>query len=329
VILPNGPQIAAARELIKENALLIERLRAADADVSRNEGEIAEAEAELAQIGEPGDTHDLAALLAGTRSRGDPIRLLSDLQARLHQENGRLGAALAKVPLWDQGVEALVAIVPPAEEMIDRATTAVELVISSLSDAEREIARLRRDRDQAVRRDIDMREGKSVPDAESIRAARAHRNLGWSLIRRSSYEGEKLDVEISAYAEPLGMTATFERAIRDADDLADRRDEESARLAAIAECERLISQLDAEINAAEERLEGTRQQHESALEAWATLTKSLCLLEAPEPGDLREFLAARDAVLDRRADRENALHAVVDEEGLHGPRPHAYGLPNY
>jgi uncharacterized protein YhaN len=60
-IIPDGPQIAAARDLIREHASLTERLRNANTEALKTEREIAAAEAALAQIGEPEDIDDVAA----------------------------------------------------------------------------------------------------------------------------------------------------------------------------------------------------------------------------------------------------------------------------
>jgi hypothetical protein len=246
---------------------------------------------------------------------GDPARLIADISGRSSQEEARLGAALAKVPLWDRGLEALAAIVPPTGQMGDRAASVLDAAKSSLTDAEREVTRLRSERDGAAQRLADARQGKPVPDAAAIDAVRGHRDLGWSLIRRNKFEGEDLKVEIAAYAGPLGLTNVFERAIDDADNLADRRDEESARLASIASQEQAVSQLDETIVGAELRVIEARRGHNAALHVWAALTEPLGLVELPTPGDLREFLSAREVVLDRRADRDSAQQALAFELG--------------
>jgi uncharacterized protein YhaN len=325
-ITPNGPQIAAARALIKRHGVLAEKLRNAEAEAAKNEREIAAAESEQNELDAADDSPDLAALVAEARADGDPARRLADLSIKLSQEETRLAAALAKVPLWDQGLEALAAIVPPTRQMIDRAAAALDTATGALAEAEREAARLRDEREKAAERLLREREGKPVPDAATVLAARAHRDLGWSLIRRSKFESpaprdsvawgpqeEALAAEIASYAGSLDLAAAFERAVGEADRLADRRDEESRRLARIAEQERLIATLDKEILGAGPGLATARQAHRDALERWAALTSGLGCTEMPEAGGLIEFLAAREAVLDARAARDFAQRAVAAE----------------
>jgi uncharacterized protein YhaN len=312
-IAPNGPQVAAARELIKRSEVLAERLRNAEAEAARTEGEIAAATAERERLGEGVDTGDLAALVEEACADGDPGRRLADLEARLAHEEARLAAAFAKVPLWQRDVEALAAVVPPTRHRVDDAAAALDAASGALAEAEREIGRLRQDREAARERLAREREGGPVPDAAAIAAARRHRDHGWALIRRSKFEGEALAAEIAAYAGALGLAAAFERALDEADRLADRREQESRRLARIAEQQRILAAREKELAAAEERLAAAHEAHREAAREWAALTAGLALAGTAEASGVLEFLAAREAALEARAARDCARHAVAAE----------------
>jgi uncharacterized protein YhaN len=312
-IAPNGPPIAAARALIKQHGGLDEKLRNADADAATTARDITAAEADLERLGEPRDARELAALMVEARADGDPARRLAELRETLSQEEARLAAALARMPLWTRGLEALAALVPPTGPMIERAAGALDAAARALAEAEGTLERLGDERGRAVERLAREREGKPVPDKAAIEEARAHRDLGWSLIRRSRFEGEALAAEIAAYAGPLGVTAAFERAIGEADRLADRRDEEGRRLARIAEQERAIAALDRKIADAEERRAAAREAHGRAAHEWVALAAALGLAGEPAPQDVREILTARLAVLDIRSARDAAAHAVDAE----------------
>jgi hypothetical protein len=95
------------------------------------------------------------------------------------------------------------------------------------------------------------------------------------------------------------------RAIGDADDLADRRDAESVRLATIP-VEDAVANLRIGIEQVERRLAEASRAHRETVDAWTLLTASLGLSITPEPADLLGLLAARDAVLDRHAARDAA-----------------------
>lgn len=317
-IVPNGPRIAAARDLIKRHEVVSESLRKAHDEVKKNDSEIAAAEAALGQIGESDDVADLTALTVEARAYGEPARRLTELNEQLCQQETRLAAALAKVPLWGHGLEALAAVVPPTRNVIDCASTSLDSVRAALAEAERDLNRRRGEHDSATRRLVRAQEGKSFPDAAAVAAARDHRDRGWSLIRRSKFEGEVLEAEIEAYSGSLrsgslGLATVFERAIDKADDLADRRHEESQRLAAIAEQQRTIAELATEIADAKERLAEARKAHDEVVHGWAAVVVPLGFAEAPDPGDVRDFITAREAVLDARAARDLAQQAVLAE----------------
>ncbi len=312
-IAPNGPQIAAARALIKQRGVLAEQLRRAEAEAAENEHEITAAEAELERLGEAQDTSALAALTAEARADGDPTRRLADLEDALSREEARLAAALAQVPLWRKGLDALAAIVPPTRRRIEDAAAALASAAAALIEAERALARPRAERETAMERLAREREGKPVPDPAAVAAARTRRDLGWSLIRRSRFEGEALAAETAAYAGSLGLTAAFERAIREADHLADRREEEGWRLARIAEQERVVAARDTEIADAAQRLDAARTAHQRSAREWAAIASALGLGAALAPEEVREILTARQAVLDARAAREAAECAHAAE----------------
>lgn len=199
-IIPRGPRTAAARDLVKRHGVLTERLENAAGEAARHALAIAASESELERIAEPPDIADLAALVAEARAEGEPRWRLSSLQAKLGQEEAKPTAALAKVPLWDRGLEPLVALIPPTREIIERAAAVLASTSTELTAAEREIDGLRQERAEAADRQNEVRQGKPAPDAAAIAKARSHRDRGWSLIRRNKFEGKSLDGEIEAYA---------------------------------------------------------------------------------------------------------------------------------
>ena len=243
-IIPNGPQIATARDLVKRHGILTERLERAASEAGRHQLAITAAERELDRIGEPPNVIDLAAVVTEGRAEGEPRRRLSGLQTKLGQEQTRLAAALAKVPLWGRGLEPLVALIPPTREMIDRTAGTLAAATAGFGDAKREVDRLSGERAEAAGRRDEVRRGRPVPDAAAVAEARSHRDHGWSLIRRCKFEGEPLDDEIEAYAKRVGIVTAFERAVGEADELADRREGESNRLATIATLDGTIARLD-------------------------------------------------------------------------------------
>ena len=318
VIVPNGPPIAAARDLIKRHEVVSESLRKTLDEVKKNDREIAAAEAALGQIDEPDDVADLTASTAEARAYGEPARRVAELNEQLSQTETRLAAGLAKVPMWRHGLEALAAVVPPTRNVIDGASTALSSTRAELTEAERELNRRGGEHASATRRLARAQGGKSVPDAPAVAAARNHRDRGWSLIRRSKFEGEVLDAEIEAFSGSLGsgslgLATVFERAIDEADQLADRRHEESQRLAAIAEQQRAIAELATAIADAKSRVAEAREAHDEAMRRWAAVVVPLGLAEAPQPGDVWDFIAARDVVLDARVARDLAQQAVLAE----------------
>lgn len=312
-VKPNSPPIAEARELINRHGVVSERIRKAGAAVGDADRGIAAAIAKLEQIESPADAADLSALFETVGAEGDPTRRMVELQTRAAREEVRLKAALAKMPLWDKGLDALAAMILPTRHLIDRTASTLDAAKRAVDEAVAELQRLERERGLVLERLASDRGDKPVPNKAAVAAARAHRDLGWSLIRRSKFEGEVLSADIAVFAGPRGLSGEFERALMNADDLADRRDTESQRLARIEQGERQIRDLDEQIAVAELRVTETHRKQEKAVGAWSALLTGLDLPAAVEAGDLRDILIARDNILDIRAVADEA-HAALRAE---------------
>ena len=312
-VKPNSPQIAEARELIKQHGIVLERSRKAGAAVGDADRAITDAAAKLEQLGSPSDVSDLSALFEAVGADGDPARRMVELQAKLAREEARLNAEVAKLPLWDKGLDPLAAMIVPTRQIIDRTASALDAATRAAGEGEGELQRLESARVETGEWLAGERERKPVPDAVTVAAARAHRDVGWSLIRRSKFEGESLSTEVAAYAGSRSLAGEFEHALRNADDLADCRDAESQRLARIEECERQICDLHQRIGDAKLRLGEAHQRQERAASAWRDLLTGLGLSVHVEASDLRDILTARHNILDIRAVRDEA-HAALSAE---------------
>ena len=154
--------------------------------------------------------------------------------------------------------------------------------------------------------------------AGDLAQARAHRDTGWSLIRRRYVDGETLpEAELLGFGGPeVQPVDAYEAAVRSADELADLRfdkAEAAARLAVtsrhIAEQEDLLNSFHSEAEALDEQL---RELDAEWREMWS---------EAPfEPlvaDEMLEWLAARReamAAVERRETAERQLAALHRQE---------------
>lgn len=180
-----------------------------------------------------------AELLKNVLRRAQTMGGIEEERAAAHAELARLeaqaAAALARLPLWRGTLTALETLAMPSSETID----AYE---SRLAEAARELASLA---DLAAKveasgeqldRELMTASGDCAPPSESLlHEARRHRDEGWRLVRRA-WLNEVLDEEAcGAFAGRVvtadGLAEAFDRAVRQADEIADRLRREADRVA--------------------------------------------------------------------------------------------------
>jgi uncharacterized protein YhaN len=219
------------RKLVQERATLVERLETSRVETTRIERELARHRAEL-QAPEGVDTVAIAALeraVGAARKLGDlPARHATELTrvARRRSEVETKGAALG---LFEGKVEALVALHPPAAASLEGlATRAAELdrVAARHVDA---VSALEA---QALSIEQQLAEASgdfAPPGAAELQAARAARDDAWARVRDA--RSSKPSVDPKALA---ALDSAFERAVRDADVIADRMILEADRVTTLA-----------------------------------------------------------------------------------------------
>jgi uncharacterized protein YhaN len=296
-------EIIAARGLIQAAAQVEADLASAANAAATLRQSIADAQEEQASLPAAAQTERLKALLATASADGDPARQAEAAQTACQAAQTAVTAALARVPRWTGDAAALLALtVPPEAELtrLDEArrASAAQLAKAREAHAEAEagIATLR------GRLEV-LLGGGSLPDAAAVAAARAHRDRGWRLIeaRLAGRPGAEDDYDGGA---PLPLA--YARAVAAADAVADRRAEETERLAAAANLQRDIRHAGTALDAAASRLADARASDAQVLRAWAGAAAQLGLAEACSLAEARAFLLARDAAIGAVAARDQA-----------------------
>ncbi|WP_256476566.1 ATP-binding protein, partial [Siccirubricoccus soli] len=147
-----------------------------------------------------------------------------------------------------------------------------------------------------------------LPEEAALAEARRRRDQGWHLIRRRAFGPTPPDpAEEAAFAGGTPLDLAFDRALAEADAIADRRLAEAARLGEAAAIAAELAGHRARQAAAAEALAAATAQQEAASAAWAAAVAPLGLPPEANAAELRRLLAARDAVI-------AALEAVAAAE---------------
>jgi uncharacterized protein YhaN len=311
--IPQRAKVTAVRTLLTRRGELSEAAKNAQAALQDAKESVGELQDELDQMETPPGTSTLAALISTLRSTADIATRIKAAE----KEVTDVGAAVRRQ---------LEPLRPQASSEEELATTPVppRLVIQTHRDAFRDIEqeiKSCRDRIGAAEKELGQRrkafeqlandEGVVAPD--DLDHARNERDTGWSLIRKRYIDGTEVsDQDILTFnGDAPDLPTAYERKVRTADTLADRRFDNAEAAGQIALTGRQIAEVEeslAALRTEENALEQKRHDIETHwLDLWA---------EAPfkplAPEFMLTWLDARTAILDLVEKRNVATGRLAD-----------------
>ncbi len=319
--LPPAPVVKDAQRHLRQHGPLA---MADTAARDRREDADRQLAATLAERDKLPEHHDLAALvdLVGLlRAGGDPAVRLDTSRRRLRDAEAGLRAALAAIPDRVMTEAALGATTAPSEPRLEAAGKALGDAETAHARAVQDHADRRQlvDTEQAALAALERRA--HLPSADALAQARAHRDALWRQLCTPSPSP-------SPDSKPAATLVALDRAIRDADAVADAliaHGQDVAEAAAIRARLRTLEAALAKdvepVGRAAARVAGARGD----LLALAQAAGS----QADDIPALRAFLRARDAAIRCRDTRDRAAAELADLErdltGLGGQLARAIG----
>jgi uncharacterized protein YhaN len=308
--LPPQPLLAEVRALVVEDGRIREREAASEDQLHKAEAEARRLAGLLDALGPARDPGPLGAALVEARAAGPVERRLAEAEAEADRLARRTARALEGLGLDPGGADALARARLPDEATVHRFEAGwAEAEAAAARIAERRAA----EEEDLARVELEiaaLERAGEVPDAAAVERARARRDAGWALLR-ARVEGRPEDAAaLAAFARGLPPAEAYERAVRDADALADRKEAEAARVARHGELtarrahhRRRIEAADAA--AAERGAAAARLRAE-----WGSLWASAGV-EARTPREMLSWLARRaEVVRDHEASEAAAAEAV-------------------
>lgn len=294
---PCDVALAQLRRLTGDDADLCKRQLDVGERRAKAAAAVAEAEAELNATAVPPDLTRLELAVAQAQCAGGLEADLAEAEQVAAEADARLARALAGLRLWSGDAAGLGALRVPDRETVLRFER-------EIGEAERLAVRARDalaaacEEEVRCARDIAaLGDASALATAEAVAAARARREQGWSLIRRLFVDGERVETsEIEAFAPRPRLIERFERAIGEADALADRRQGEAER---IARHDQLLADRDA-AGAARAACDARSRERDRDLAAlkddWRALWQAIGV-RAETPREMDRWLERRDDVL--------------------------------
>ena len=281
-------RLRQAVQAVRDGRAALERL---DETLRRQRQDLEEETRRLGEIGAVGD-------LAGLRDRleqapRDVTRQRAAAKRAVEAAEHKLALELTGLAPWTGEITALAATAAPSEPVIEAARTTFARL-----DGER--VELRRAVADAETRLTDVRaelaklsgDGAALPTQAVLTAARKVRDAAWGRLR------DVVAIPGKEPADPVADTNAYEDLVRQADDLADRRQTEADRLAShllhSAELDRLTNRA----AAANEGLTRLAGDVADATVAWTAHCARVGFDEPITPAEMSVWAAARLKVLE-------------------------------
>jgi len=297
------------QKYLQERTTLIAALEAGRSEVARDERELARQRASL-----PTEEALDAVAKASLERAVEQARKLGDLTgrhatevARAARKRGEVEAKAAAAAMFEGTVEELIALRPPAETVLDD-------LAARAADADRALSR-QTDRASALEAQLLTLEQElaqasgdfAPPSAADLRLAREARDDAWSRLREARGSAAESNALLLA-----SLDSAFERALRDADVLADRMIREADRVTTLA---RLRAH---QATVVQQRAQAVVEREQAVAERAAIDAEHAALWAsigiAPRDGRGRTGLAEMRAWLTKHTQIVDAFSAVREAE---------------
>ncbi len=234
----------------------------------------------------------------------NPAEHAAECAASVRDARAALAAALASVPGWTGAAGALRALAPADDAVFERLDQARHDAATTVKLARTECATTLQT-SQKIRQELAALQSQPLPDAAAIRAARDIRDRGWGLIARRLEGHPDAEAERDyAGADPLALV--FDRHLRHADSLADRRLEELARVTKAERLTKDLAEQDARHTGQTQAAEAAETVARTANEAWARAVAPLHLPPDATLAELGRWLKTRSKVVEALLAEERA-----------------------
>lgn len=277
-----------------------ERVRHRREAVSAREEELEALRARLAALPDMPPDEDLREAVEAARALGETELRRDDLAATAESARRDLDALQAGLAPWSGDLDTLAALaMPTIEEMEARQRDGAARAQRREAQQER-LAEIERSLAEKHAEAAARRARSSLVDQDALKAAREARDALWRAIRDGTTPLE-------------GAASGYEAAVRDADDLADRRLAQAEAVAAADQLDTDIATLEAQRAHSVAALNGLRAEIERAERDWETAMGALGV-PGLTPARLRDWADRRRRTLEawRRAEEARAALGRFD-----------------
>ncbi len=297
----------AIDRLLDEHLQLDTQQQQLQQGIRRREAAVEQGRARLQQAEPPADRADLLEHIATAQDAGDLDAAIHEIEEKIETERRACQAELDTLGLWPAGLAELASRALPARE-----TAALhEQRFAELAEQQRDLERQRVEVAESIetaRAERDQLLGAGeLPALADLEQARQHRQAGWALVRRAWLEGERLEREVADYDPGRELPAAYERAVVEADELADRLRLEAERVQQHESLSAEIAHFERRLGRLARRAEQAAAERAAARRDWTAVWAPLGM-QPLSPVEMRAWLERAEALQRRLAELQALEH---------------------
>jgi len=284
-------------------------LERAEKDIREAGDKIGRLKEDLALLDAPRDPSRLKKAVLRVNKKGDLLSALKDAEKGLRAEEKSVNALLGRLNPWSGTLEELARLPVPSIETINLfAAEFSEIKMETenrrglLKKAEAELKAFR----QKIRA-VEM--VGLVPTEKELDERRERRAAGWELVKRAWLEGQYVGEEAKHYDPERNLADAYERAVLEADEIADRLRREAARVADYASLLSQAARIEEEIEQIKGEMRGLDEDNLCIQARWKGIWAP-CSIDPLTPSEMRDWIGRYDKAL-QREERLSELKAEL------------------
>jgi uncharacterized protein YhaN len=304
-----------ATELGARKAAVIDALAKTRADLAETQERLALRTAALVELPAEVLPTALQAALDAARRAGELDQTIIEERLALAAQHKACEQGLSALGLWSGGLADLIAAPLPDEESLRRFvddTRALNEQRQAL-ESKRSEASGERLRCEAALRVLEL--SGSVPSEEDLKRSRAHRDRGWSLVKRVWLAGEDVGAEARLYDAENTLAEAFEGSLAGADEVADRLRREAGRVHERATTRARLEAAQHALDASEHAIAEVASSVARCEEAWHGLW-SPCGLTPLPPSEMLPWLARATRLRERIRQADDLRERIETREAV-------------
>ncbi|HEY3252540.1 MAG TPA: AAA family ATPase, partial [Polyangiaceae bacterium] len=292
---PSQTELSRVRKLPQRQAALLERVANGLKAVRSLAVQRTQLAAALADLPAPRELGVQRRVLGSMRASGDVERRLRDALALAEKLELSAKSKLSALGFWRGGWQALPGLEVPSEETIERFQREFAERALRTAELERERASLAQRLAQIAQKIQAIEGSGSVPSEAALDAARARRDDGLQRVLNAWSRGAAASVIDREYSPELPLATGLERAVKAADEHADRLRREAERVSSLAALGAERGQLRAELGQLETRKQSLDEQRAEGERAWLAAWRT-AEIEPATPAEMRAWLTRQRAL---------------------------------